>query len=125
MGTASMQSVAFQMPGGEGCETSGKRPIDLDHLARQTFGDRELEAEVLTKFCHQAKSVADRMAGADEKTRVTLAHTLKGSARGVGATALAGIAERLESAPGDARLIGSLRSETVRVCDFIATITRC
>ena len=137
MGTASMQSVAFQMPGGEGCETSGKRPIDLfvevtedltidlDHLARQTFGDRELEAEVLTMFCHQAKSVADRMAGADEKTRVTLAHTLKGSARGVGATALAGIAERLESAPGDARLIGSLRSETVRVCDFIATITRC
>ena len=125
MGIASQQSMAFQMPGGEGCEASRKRPIDLEHLAQQTFGDRDLEAEVLCMFCHQVNSVADRIAGADTATRMTLAHTLKGSARGVGAMVLAGIAERLEAAPGDARLAASLKAEAVRVCDFIATISRC
>ena len=125
MGIASGQSMAFSMPGGEACEASRKRPIDLDHLAQQTFGDRELEAEVLCMFCHQVNSVADPMSGADAATRVTLAHTLKGSARGVGAMALASLAERLEGAPADARLVASLKAEAVRVCDFIATITRC
>jgi HPt (histidine-containing phosphotransfer) domain-containing protein len=69
--------------------------IDLDHLARMTLGERELEREVLMLFAQQS---ADLLARLEKLPRegASLAHTLKGSARAIGAFAVAEAAENLE-----------------------------
>lgn len=84
------------------------RPIDLVHLSRQSLGDRALEIELLTLFERQAEQIADRLAasssGSDRRWRHDLAHTLKGSARAVGAMAVANAAQLYEEAlcaPGE------------------------
>jgi HPt (histidine-containing phosphotransfer) domain-containing protein len=75
-------------------------PIDLVHLARQTLGDRSLEIELLSLFERQAGQVLDRIVAepADRKTLADLGHTLRGSARAVGATRVAGAAMDFETA---------------------------
>ena len=74
------------------------RPIDLVHLARTTMGDRSLEREVLQLFDRQATLLIARMRAAAPGGLVMLAHTLKGSARGIGAWRVARAAEALEVA---------------------------
>src|SRR5262245_13138524 len=74
------------------------RPIDLVHLARTTLGDRSLEREVLQLFDRQSALLIARMRNATPNGVVTLAHTLKGSARGIGAWRVARAAEALEVA---------------------------
>ena len=68
----------------------GESPIDLVHLSRQTFGDHDLERELLGLFDAQAAQFAKRLrspaAQGDADWRIALAHTIKGSARAVGAT---------------------------------------
>jgi HPt (histidine-containing phosphotransfer) domain-containing protein len=75
-------------------------PIDLVHLARQTLGDRSLEMELLSLFERQAGHVLDRIVAepADRKTLADLGHTLRGSARAVGATRVAAAAMAFETA---------------------------
>ena len=75
-------------------------PIDLVHLARQTLGDRSLEMELLSLFERQAGHVLDRIVTerADRKTLADLGHTLRGSARAVGATRVANAAMEFEAA---------------------------
>jgi len=116
--------VAFSKPGGETCGEASSRPVDLVHLSRQTMGDRELEREVLALFVQQALSVRDSIAGAGEKERLTLAHGLKGSARGIGAFAVADCAAAIERAPNDARILRRLGTLVEEVRDFIAAISR-
>ena len=77
------------------------RPIDLVHLARTTLGDRSLEREVLQLFDRQSTLLIARMRAASPDGIAMLAHTLKGSARGIGAWRVARAAEALELA-GDA-----------------------
>jgi HPt (histidine-containing phosphotransfer) domain-containing protein len=75
--------------------------LDLVHLSRQTFGDHALETELLSLFDRQAEQFSARLAepGArDRGSRADLAHTLKGSARAVGAFALGDAAEAYEAA---------------------------
>ncbi|WP_136615818.1 Hpt domain-containing protein [Bradyrhizobium sacchari] len=72
-------------------------PLDLDHLSRMTLGDTELEQEVLAMFAEQAVRLLAAMASLPAETGA-LAHTLKGSARGVGAFAVADAAASLETA---------------------------
>jgi HPt (histidine-containing phosphotransfer) domain-containing protein len=74
------------------------RPIDLVHLARMTLGERSLEREVLQLFDRQSTLLLARMRSAAPAGIVTLAHTLKGSARGIGAWRIARAAEALEAA---------------------------
>jgi len=74
------------------------RPIDLVHLARTTLGDRGLEREVLQLFDRQSTLLIARMRSAAPAGIATLAHTLKGSARGIGAWRVARAAEALERA---------------------------
>jgi len=74
------------------------RPIDLVHLARTTLGDRSLEREVLQLFDRQSMLLIARMRTAAPNGVATLAHTLKGSARGIGAWRVARAAELLELA---------------------------
>lgn len=76
---------------------SFERPIDLVHLSRQTLGDRALETEILTLFVVQARTLVERIGAADDgQARSDLAHTLKGSARAVGAFRVAEAAEACE-----------------------------
>ena len=72
------------------------RPIDLVHLARTTLGDRALEREVLQLFDRQSSLLIARMRTATPPAVAALAHTLKGSARGIGAWRVARAAELLE-----------------------------
>ena len=79
--------------------------IDTDHLRRMTLGDRSLEREVLQIFARQTTLMLGRIVGAKPACAAAAAHTLKGSARGIGAWCVAQAAENLEHAVarGDAR----------------------
>jgi HPt (histidine-containing phosphotransfer) domain-containing protein len=72
--------------------------IDEEHLGRMTLGDRALEREVLEIFARQTTLSLDRVVGAEPARAAAVAHTLKGSARGVGAWRVARAAECLEQA---------------------------
>ncbi|MFO1135470.1 MAG: Hpt domain-containing protein [Rhodoblastus sp.] len=76
-----------------------ERPIDLVHLSRQTFGERDLEAELLRLFDRQSSQIVARLTDgpvSEARWRAELAHTLKGSARAVGAFGVAAAAEAYE-----------------------------
>jgi HPt (histidine-containing phosphotransfer) domain-containing protein len=76
--------------------------IDLVHLSRQTMGDSVLETELLTLFQAQALQFAARLRDpkkpGEHKWRGDLAHTLKGSARAIGAFKLGQAADGYERA---------------------------
>ena len=74
--------------------------IDEDHLGRMTIGDRRLEREVLELFLRQTTIMLNRIVGAEPPLAAAAAHTLKGSARGIGAWRVARAAELLENAAG-------------------------
>jgi HPt (histidine-containing phosphotransfer) domain-containing protein len=69
--------------------------IDLDHLKRMTLGERELEREVLVLFAQQSADLLARLTKLPREG-ASLAHTLKGSARAIGAFAVAEAADNLE-----------------------------
>jgi len=75
-------------------------PVDLDHLARYTGGDRALNAEVLQLFVGQAGTLMDQLQTVldtrDAKTWRHITHSIKGAARGIGAFALADVAAEAE-----------------------------
>jgi HPt (histidine-containing phosphotransfer) domain-containing protein len=71
-------------------------PIDIVHLRRMTLGDAALEREVLTMFSAQASRLVKGLA-AMASDAPALAHTLKGSARAIGAFAVADAAAHLET----------------------------
>ena len=72
--------------------------IDLKHLFRMTLGDHGLEREVLALFDRQIDMLIARMSEVEPSCVGALAHTLKGSARGVGAWPMARAAEAVEAA---------------------------
>jgi len=72
--------------------------IDFQHLFRMTLGDMTLQREVLMLFDRQADMLLARMNVADPASVAALAHTLKGSAKGIGAWGVAAAAEQVESA---------------------------
>lgn len=72
-------------------------PIDLEHLRRMTLGDGGLEREVLAMFAAQTAGMIGALAAWPPEAGA-MAHTLKGSARAIGAFAVADAAARLETA---------------------------
>ncbi len=64
-------------------------PIDLDHLARYTGGEKTLNAEILKLFDCQVTEMVGQLNAVievrDAKRWREIAHTIKGAARGVGA----------------------------------------
>jgi HPt (histidine-containing phosphotransfer) domain-containing protein len=114
----------------EGVETpaSFERPVDLVHLARQTLGDRALEREILDLFVIQTRAVLDHLHAAEqEQQKLDLAHTLKGSARAVGAWKVAACAESCELVANDASVpwktaVDALESAIQEVCTAIGDI---
>jgi HPt (histidine-containing phosphotransfer) domain-containing protein len=87
--------------------------IDRRHLARMTLGDRSLEREVLQLFVRQTTLMLARMAGAAPALAAASAHTLTGSARGIGAWRVARAAERLEAAADNAMDVNAAMDELV------------
>lgn len=77
--------------------------LDEDHLGRMTLGDRSLEREVLEIFARQTILMLKRMAGVEPARAAAAAHTLKGSACGIGAWRVVRAAERVEQAAADQR----------------------
>jgi HPt (histidine-containing phosphotransfer) domain-containing protein len=91
------------------------RVLDLIHLRRYTMGNAALEHELLALFLGQLPTILQQISQAATAQDWKFAlHTLKGSARVIGATAIAEVAEALEPlAPIDdvAALIGRLAAE--------------
>ncbi|MBX9823818.1 MAG: Hpt domain-containing protein [Xanthobacteraceae bacterium] len=74
------------------------RAIDTEHLSRMTLGERSLEREVLALFDRQADMLLPRIRRGDRAVAAASAHTLKGSAVGIGAFGVARAAEAVEQA---------------------------
>jgi HPt (histidine-containing phosphotransfer) domain-containing protein len=99
-------------------------PIDHVHLARYTMGNRPLEIEVLQLFAGQApETMASLVAASDAKAWHIAAHTLKGSARAVGAWAVATAAEEAEKAGHDhvqrAQMLARIEALLAEVREYI------
>jgi hypothetical protein len=78
------------------------QPIDLAHLGRMTLGDRGLESEVLALFDRQTELLLPRVRAGAPSVIAAAAHTLKGSAQGIGAWRVASAAQSVEAAaPGE------------------------
>jgi len=77
-------------------------PIDSGHLDRMTLCDAGLTREVLAMFSAQAVGLIGRLQSGRSESWLAdapaLAHTLKGTARAVGAFRVADAAEGLEDA---------------------------
>lgn len=93
-------SVGLSDAHSEGLTEPRPAPIDFSHLNRYTLGDLELQREVLELFAGQlASSLDDLHAAQTAEAWLRAAHTLKGSAHAVGATALATAMQDAETLP--------------------------
>jgi hypothetical protein len=91
--------------------------IDQAHLARMTLGDRSLETEVLALFHRQADLLLARMASAPPAAGAAFAHTLKGSASGIGAWRVAEAASVVETS-------AACPAETAQAVDRLVAAVR-
>ncbi|WP_419544784.1 Hpt domain-containing protein [Methylobacterium oryzae] len=99
--------------------------IDPAELEAQTGGDADLAREVLELFAGQCRSILPRLAdpALPRAQRADLAHTLKGSAAGVGAIhvrALAPAPGRCRSTTSRPRSRGRWRRSRRRAPDGVA-----
>ncbi len=81
-------------------------PIDVTHLQRATLSDAGLEREILTLFARQTARLMARLADRPADA-LALLHTLKGSALGIGAFAVARAADDLDADLREARSGGA------------------
>ena len=102
-------------------------PIDQTHLRRMTLGDAKLENEVLQLFVRQADMLLTRMRG-DPARIAALAHTLDGSARGIGAWQISRAAQAVEQAVAGGidpqPLVDQLRAATDEALVVIVDLLR-
>jgi hypothetical protein len=83
--------------------------IDVQHLTRMTLGEPSLEREVLALFDRQAELLLPRIQRGNASIAAASAHTLKGSALGIGAFGVARAAEAVERA-GNADLEAAIEA---------------
>jgi len=82
--------------------------IDFEHLNQYVAGDPELTREVFGLFRNQVDMWGRGLtADADDEIWASVTHSLKGSARAVGAVRLAEACEKAESLIGDDRRPGA------------------
>jgi len=102
-----------------------RRPIDMEHLSRQTLGDPGLQEEVLRLFDEMSHVYVERLevsTTVDELLRNL--HTIKGAAAGIGAFGLAELARVAEAelragAPVNPERIDDLAIAAQEVSAFI------
>jgi hypothetical protein len=91
--------------------------IDTEHLSRMTLGEHSLKREVLALFDRQADILLPRIRRGVPAVAAASAHTLKGSAVGIGAFRVARAVEVVEQAqsfqaqgaqPQDAAVAGAI-----------------
>ncbi len=103
--------------------------IDLEHLARYSGGDAELEAEVFEMFKQQVEMWMRLLTPeADAQSWASATHSLKGSARSIGAHQLAKACETAELAHPDGATARAIAAQDIRDCTeaafkFIDTYT--
>jgi HPt (histidine-containing phosphotransfer) domain-containing protein len=103
----------------------GQPAVDLAHLARMTLGEKGLEREVLELFEHQADMLLARMVAEEPLMVGAFAHTLAGSASGIGAWRVAEAASALERAatqPGTGALADLIDHLAAAVAEVHAAI---
>jgi HPt (histidine-containing phosphotransfer) domain-containing protein len=102
--------------------------IDRTHLFKMTLGDHSLEREVLSLFERQAGMLLGRMVATEPVRLKALAHTLNGSARGIGAWRVARTALAVENAVSEHAAIEpalqALRAATDEAVAAIAELLR-
>lgn len=86
-------------------------PIDTDRLDAQTAGDRLLQAEVLGLFVEGIAEQVARLKAGDDAERRAVAHQLVGSARALGADAVAREAAAVEAGSGDVSRLEAVLNE--------------
>jgi len=92
--------------------------IDHAHLRRFTMGDLQLENEVLDLFASELpRTLASLQSAATAKDWKIAAHTLKGSARTVGAW-------RVAAAAVDAERVGNVIGDTTEKTAILAACER-
>jgi hypothetical protein len=87
-----------------------------------TLGERSLECEVLALFDRQAELLLPRIRVGTPAVVAAAAHTLKGSARGIGAWRVAQAAAAVEAA-GPAQFMAAVAALGVAIAETKATIT--
>jgi len=103
--------------------------IDFEHLNRYVGGDPNLTREVFGLFRNQVEMWGRGLtADADDEVWSSVTHSLKGSARAVGAMGLADTCEKAESLIGDdcssgARIVAVDRIEA-RISTVLSEIVR-
>lgn len=122
-------SVASLARDARASQAVSKRPVDLVHLARYTLGNRALEREVLELFLTQSQIYLERLReSAEDRAWRDAAHTIKGSARGIGAWGVASVAEAAEALQGEALaadrapMIEALEQQVEEASVFIRTL---
>ena len=82
--------------------------INYEHLNKYVDGDPELTREIFSLFRNQVEMWGRGLtASADDEIWSSVTHSLKGSARAVGAMGLAEACEKAESLIGDDRRPGA------------------
>ncbi|SIR01409.1 HPt (histidine-containing phosphotransfer) domain-containing protein [Rhizobium sp. RU35A] len=118
-------NIAFEAPdNGRGAGVSSPRPIDLDHLAIQTMGDKSLETEVLALFTRQARAALHEIAEGSEAVTVAAAHRLRSAANAIGAFGVVKAAEQLETQPGNAAARAAIAASVLEAENFILKLQR-
>ena len=93
-----MAAAARAVQGVIDLDSPASAVIDTEHLSRMTLGERSLEREVLALFDRQADMLLPRIRGGAPGMAAASAHTLKGSAVGIGAFKVVRAAEAVEQA---------------------------
>ena len=116
---ANLPGRAAGLEFGQECGQEHVQPLDLDHLERASLGDRGLAVELLGLFDCQAAKILARLLGGRESDKALgdLAHTLKGSARAIGAVGVGAAAEAFELA-----LMGSREARAERLHAVAAAV---
>lgn len=96
------------------------QPVDYQHLEAQAAGNRDVMREVLGLFVtHCEQVIGELERAADAKTWKQWTHTLKGSARGVGAFAVAEAAADAERHSMDKSRLEPLKAAFAEASAFI------
>ena len=100
--------------------TATAKPVDYDHLRNQAAGNIGVMREVLGLFVTHCEQVLAELEGAaDAKAWKQWTHTLKGSARGIGAFAVAEAAAEAERHSMDKSKLAPIRAAFAEARAFI------